>query len=158
MRSEVLTDEADEELIAKVTAVATAVPSVSAVSDVRARHMGHYTLVDLKIQIANPRLSLTAAQRIITRVRKAIMAAQPVVTDVLVHMSAPHTEEHDPLGGAEHRTATLEAKIRNAAGQVEGVTGSTHVTIHYIDGSASAEVVIVLDAELLCERAGAISY
>lgn len=47
----VLTDTQDNELVAKVTAVAAGVPSVRSVANVRARHMGHYTLVPVPDKI-----------------------------------------------------------------------------------------------------------
>eukprot|EP01044_Picomonas_judraskeda_P017853 COSAG03_NODE_3431_length_2021_cov_1.366285_1_plen_60_part_10 len=59
------------------------------------------------MEVDNPKLSLTAAQRIVTRLRTAIMLAHPEVTDVLVHLTEPYTAEQDPLGGSAHRSGTL---------------------------------------------------
>ncbi len=86
-----LTDQATDQRVAdSLSTVARQVDGVRAVSQVRTRNMGPYTVADLQI-VVNSHLSVSAGHVIAERVRMLLMDQFPRIAEVLVHVdAAPH--------------------------------------------------------------------
>lgn len=73
------------ELIEAIAGAVNAVPGAGRVHSVRARHVGHAVLVDLKITV-DPALSVAAGHAIAHRARQAVIDRVERVADVMVHV------------------------------------------------------------------------
>lgn len=82
---------ADPELLERLARVSLAVEDVRAIEKLKVRRAGIGYFVDLHVQAA-PTMSLHDAHIVSGKVKRAIMAAEPAVQGVLVHM-----EPHEPL-------------------------------------------------------------
>ena len=92
------------------------------VHDVRARRMGHYTLVDLHA-VVSPRLSVSAAHQAGERIRHYVRQATPEISEVLVHIDPcinASWHEEDP-SRLMRPHADIEADVRGAVGKVAEV-------------------------------------
>lgn len=76
---------ADAATLAAIEQAATSVPGVEATEKLRVRKFGVEYLVDLHVQ-ADPAMSLHDAHVLSGKVKGAIRAAVPTVTEVLIHM------------------------------------------------------------------------
>lgn len=84
----------DDALVHQIAATARQVPGVLHTEKLRVRKFGMHYSIDLHVQ-ADPGLSLEAAHNLSGRVKHAIRQAQPVVTDVLIHME-PYEPAESP--------------------------------------------------------------
>lgn len=73
------------ELINAIAGAVEAVPGAKRVHSIRARHVGHEVLVDLKIAV-DPALSVAAGHDIAHRARQAVLDQVERVADVMVHV------------------------------------------------------------------------
>lgn len=83
---------AERDVVAAIETAACSVAGVAAVEKVLARRAGMVYFVGIHVQ-ADPELSLHAAHILGGKVKSAILAAQPAVLDVLVHMEPYEPEE-----------------------------------------------------------------
>jgi cation diffusion facilitator family transporter len=125
-----LTDCVDPEALAQIERVALSVEGVRSVRRVRARQMGHYQLVDLRLQVDDARASVSAAQRVVDAVRTRVMEAESSAAEVLVHLETPALAsgpdgawgltgvDGGPLAGAAH--SHTFAQIDKSAASVDG--------------------------------------
>ncbi|GLE05907.1 hypothetical protein PINS_up015088 [Pythium insidiosum] len=81
-----LTDKSVEaDVLELLNEVSRNVDDVLLVSNIRARRMGPYTLVDLRVHV-HARTSISMAQQVAARVRSHILRQLPDVSEVLVHV------------------------------------------------------------------------
>ncbi|MDQ7793106.1 MAG: cation diffusion facilitator family transporter [bacterium] len=73
------------ELIRAIAEAVAAMPGAPAVHSIRARHVGHEILVDLKIGV-DPALSVAAGHAIAHQAREVVMKRVEEVADVMVHV------------------------------------------------------------------------
>ena len=85
----------DDALARQIDAAARQVPGVLDTEKLRVRKFGVNYSVDLHVQ-ADPQLSLEDAHNLSGQVKHAIRRAQPVVTDVLIHMEPYEAAERLP--------------------------------------------------------------
>jgi len=88
-------DGVDEPTIALIEEVASRVPEVEHVSSARARWVGHQLRAELAIDVDGA-MSVDQGHDVAERVRHALLAGVPRLTDASVHVD-PH--EHGPHGG-----------------------------------------------------------
>jgi cation diffusion facilitator family transporter len=85
-------DGTDEETIALIEEVASAIPGVEHVTEARARWTGHRLRAELSIDV-DARISVERGHNIAELVRAALLTGVPRLGDAAVHVD-PH--EHDP--------------------------------------------------------------
>ncbi len=78
----------DEETIKKIEKIAGSVKGVEHIHEVKARYMGQFVLVDLKIEV-DSELTIARGHSIGGKVKYAIMENIPNISDVMVHIN-PH--------------------------------------------------------------------
>lgn len=76
--------------LAEITEAALRCPGVEHVYGVRARRVGRYVLIDLRIEV-DPTLSVEAGHQIAKRVKNELTASADVVKEVLVHVNPHYT-------------------------------------------------------------------
>jgi divalent metal cation (Fe/Co/Zn/Cd) transporter len=108
---------AEEEVLCTLKRVVATVDDVHSCSRVRARCMGPYTLVDLSIHV-HQRTTVSAAQQITKRVRRAIKAGVPGVTEVMVRV-----ELAAPDSGPAWTAAAPGGKKSGGGGATGGFKG-----------------------------------
>lgn len=66
---------------------------------------------------------------------------------IIINPTVPRQDNSVHLADHLHKVAVGSSSVTSALGhrmlQVKGVAGSTHVTLHFVDATATAEVVIV---------------
>uniref|UniRef100_A0AAV1U7I8 Cation efflux protein cytoplasmic domain-containing protein n=1 Tax=Peronospora matthiolae TaxID=2874970 RepID=A0AAV1U7I8_9STRA len=161
-----LTDNTVEtEVLETLKEVSGSVEDVLHVSQVRARRMGPYTLVDLRVHL-DARTSISMAQQISKQVRSHILKEVPDVSEVLVHLDV----QFDQLGYSNRGSGDLTSKkdlrpyreIKNdisyALATIPEITGTTHINTHWIPHQGTVvDVAIVVQPDLKVEAAHAVA-
>ncbi|KAF4318941.1 hypothetical protein BBO99_00006897 [Phytophthora kernoviae] len=143
------------------------VDDVLHVSQVRARRMGPYTLVDLRVHL-DARTSISMAQQISERVRAHILQEVPDVSEVLVHidvqfghsgcagMSPDNVDKKDIRPYREVRS-----DIYKALATIPEITGTTHINTHWLphlNGQGTVvDVAIIVQPDLKVGGAHAVA-
>lgn len=84
-----------DDFIAEVTALASGVPLVEQVHEIRARRSGQYIIIDLKLEM-DPCMTVKASHDVATTVKQLIFERFHNVGDVMIHIN-PRDEEHEDL-------------------------------------------------------------
>ncbi|CAI5744979.1 unnamed protein product [Peronospora destructor] len=146
-----LTDNTVEaEVLETLKKVSGSVDDVLHVSQVRARRMGPYTLVDLRVHL-DARTSISMAQQISERVRSHILKEVPDVSEVLVHIDV----QFGQFGYFINDTGDLSKKdlrpyreIKNdvsyALATIPEITGMTHINTHWLPHQGTVVDVAIL--------------
>lgn len=120
------------------------VDGVHALHSLRTRRMGQDALADVHI-LVDPKLSVSEGHHVSETVRRRLIEEIEEVQDVLVHIDPEDDEETAPsidLPSRQEVIARLKEHWRHlpAAEQIE------RVTLHYLDGTLSVEVILPLSA------------
>ncbi|KDO27188.1 hypothetical protein SPRG_07437 [Saprolegnia parasitica CBS 223.65] len=133
-----LTDKSVEDDILKLLKVTSSnVEDVVSVSNIRARRMGPYTLVDLRANV-HARTSVSAAQQVAARVKSEILRELPDVSEVLVHIDVAHNEMDTSNWGSVTPEETMrpyreiKRDVLHAVRKIHQVQGITHVNAHWV--------------------------
>ncbi|EGZ27042.1 hypothetical protein PHYSODRAFT_308518 [Phytophthora sojae] len=151
-----LTDNTVEaEVLETLKEVSGSVDDVLNVSQVRARRMGPYTLVDLRVHL-DARTSISMAQQIAERVRSHILQEVPDVSEVLVHIDVQFACKKDFRPYRE-----IKNDISYALATIPEITGTTHINTHWLPhltGQGTAvDVTIVVQPDLKVGAAHAVA-
>ncbi|DBA03703.1 TPA: hypothetical protein N0F65_004120 [Lagenidium giganteum] len=142
-----LTDKSVEaEVLDLLTNVTRSVDDVRHVSHVRARRMGPYTLVDLRIHIAG-------------RVRAQVLRELPDVSEVLVHIDVMNTQQERARLSSKHVYETamrpyneIRRDVSIALAGIAEIIEITHVNTHwmqYLNGNGTqVDVTISVQSDL----------
>ncbi len=84
-----------ENILRRITGIAEEVEGVEHVHEIKARRMGQYLLVDLKLEV-DPKITVATGHTIASEVRHKIMGEMDNVADVMVHVN-PY-KRHPPHG------------------------------------------------------------
>ncbi|TMW60263.1 hypothetical protein Poli38472_000305 [Pythium oligandrum] len=163
-----LTDKSVEaEVLELLSAVSHNVDDVRRVSNIRARRMGPYTLVDLRVHV-HARTSISMAQQIAARVRSHILREASDVSEVLVHVDV----EFDHADRVRESTKQLVEQemrpyreIRNdvsdALATIPEILGTTHINTHWVpyrNGNGTVvDVAIIVSSDLKVGEAHAVA-
>jgi cation diffusion facilitator family transporter len=91
--TELMDQQADDEMVARVRAVAGEVPGVVAVEKLRVRKSGLEYFIEIHVQVVGD-ITVDAGHRIGHGVKDELLALMPRVRDVHVHVE-PYMEQHD---------------------------------------------------------------
>ncbi|KAE8912533.1 hypothetical protein PF005_g13539 [Phytophthora fragariae] len=163
-----LTDNTVEaEVLETLKEVSGSVDDVLNVSQVRARRMGPYTLVDLRVHL-DARTSISMAQQIAERVRSHTLQEVPDVSEVLVHIdvqfeqfgfAAPAGSEACEKEFRPYRE--IKNDISYALATIPEITGTTHINTHWLphlNGQGTVvDVAIVVQPDLKVGAANAVA-
>ncbi|CAH0473719.1 unnamed protein product [Peronospora belbahrii] len=146
-----LTDNTVEaEVLETLKEVSGSVDDVLHVSQVRARRMGPYTLVDLRVHL-DARTSISVAQQISARVRSHILQEVPDVSEVLVHIDVrfgrfnSSTTDTGDLSNNELRPyRKIKRDISYALATIPEITGTTHINTHWVPHQGTVVDVAIL--------------
>ncbi|KAK1928697.1 Metal tolerance protein C1 [Phytophthora citrophthora] len=161
-----LTDNTVEaEVLETLQEVSRGVDDVLHVSQVRARRMGPYTLVDLRVHL-DARTSISMAQQISKRVRLHILQQVPDVTEVLVHIDVQFNHCAGSNSAELHEMDVRPYKeIKNdisyTLATIPEITGTTHINTHWLPhlgGQGTVvDVAIVVQPDLKVGAANAVA-
>ncbi|EEY58371.1 Cation Diffusion Facilitator (CDF) Family [Phytophthora infestans T30-4] len=151
-----LTDNTVEaEVLETLKEVSAGVDDVLHVSQVRARRMGPYTLVDLRVHL-HARTSISMAQQISERVRSHILHEVPDVTEVLVHIDVQFVSKKNFRPYRE-----IKNDISYALATIPKITGTTHINTHWLPHlggrDTAVDVTIVVQPDLKVGGAHAVA-
>lgn len=82
----------EPEMLTEFRALILTVPEVKRIDRLRARELGHYKLIDLRIGV-DGRLTIQEGHDIIRKIKQTIMDAHPDVDEVLIHLNPWYPEE-----------------------------------------------------------------
>jgi cation diffusion facilitator family transporter len=140
-----LTDEVDTEVLKELSKVVSAQNGVKSHYNIRARKMGHYTLVDLQIQVNDKYSSVSAATQVVERVRDAIMKSNTQVSEVMVRL---HAEDPSKLT-LMREPSLIELEIRERLNRaVFEINDITHIQFHFLDSKLYVQIEITVDDSL----------
>ncbi|ETP48489.1 hypothetical protein F442_05781 [Phytophthora nicotianae P10297] len=154
-----LTDNTVEaEVLETLEEVSGSVDDVLHVSQVRARRMGPYTLVDLRVHL-HARTSISMAQQISERVRSHILQEVPDVSEVLVHIDVQFDQFSCSAfseGEVNKKNFRPYREIKNdisyALATIPEITGTTHINTHWLPHlggrHTAVDVAIVVQPDL----------
>ncbi|KAI9908021.1 hypothetical protein PsorP6_016498 [Peronosclerospora sorghi] len=148
-----LTDNTVEaEVLETLQNVSRGVDDVLHVSQVRARRMGPYTLVDLRVHISK-------------RVRAHILEEVPDVSEVLVHIDVhfDHFGCYQTEAGDSNKTDLrpyrgIKNDITYALATIPEITGTTHINTHWVPRRGTVvDVAILVQPDLKVDAAHAVA-
>ena len=82
----------EPEMLTEFRALILTVPEVKRIDRLRARELGHYKLIDLRIGV-DGRLTIQEGHDIIRKIKQTIMDAHPDVDEVLIHLNPWYPNE-----------------------------------------------------------------
>jgi cation diffusion facilitator family transporter len=128
----------------EVSAIRGRILEVEGVEDLhmlRTRQMAGQALVDVHINLEDPRISASEAHHISEQVRRQLISDIDDVADVTVHADI----EDDHVSYATNRLPPREQVLRALEGCWAGLPGPKRVTLHYIGGAIEADVELPLE-------------
>lgn len=158
-----LTDKSvEDEVLAVLNEVSRNVDDVRLVSNIRARRMGPYTLVDLHVHV-HARTSISMAQQIAARVRSHILREMSDVSEVLVHIDVDFDPEDRSRESAKELLEQemrpyreIKRDVSAALATIPEVRGTTHINTHWVpykNGSGTVvDVAIIVQPHLKVEE------
>lgn len=117
-----LVDRIPTEVVDKLNSTLESIPGVEGFSDVRAREMGAFVVVDLKLYV-HPGTHVEDAEEIQDTVEKMIKQNVKNVSEVMVRITSIRDEKN------MHEVNSITAQIRSAVMQVEGVKEITQIRV-----------------------------
>ena len=151
---ELLDHSVGPELIGKLEQALGQIDGVVDSHELRARRMGGDVLVDLHVQVP-PDITVSHGHQIAEQVRIQMLAVDPGVTEVLVHIDPEADDDYDIP--QVHGPDDPENLVRTMAGAVDGVTSVSHVLCHFIRGRLEIQLHIEVEPTLQVLEASAIA-
>ena len=139
------------EEVAAVRNTILSVGGVKTLHRLRTRRMGADVLVDVHIQVA-PELSVSEGHMISETARGKLIGGLEDVTDVTVHIDPEDDETGAPCCGLPLRGA-LSAPLRERWRDIEAANHIERITLHYLDGKVSVELLLPLSLAADPDRA-----
>lgn len=141
----------DDETRLAVEEAAAATAGVVRTSRLRARRMGPYELVDLRVEV-DPLISMSAAHNIAKHLQNHIQDAVPSISEVFVHI-APAASAHAQEAASPKRDelmrphAEVEREVRVALEHIPEIIGVSHVITYYKPSEG-----IQLKVDIICDE------
>ncbi|MDR0777279.1 MAG: cation diffusion facilitator family transporter [Azonexus sp.] len=131
----------DEASVVAIRQCLLATPGVLGVHDLRTRRMAHQALVDVHV-LVDSRISVSEGHCIAETARIRVLAEQPDVLDVLVHIDPEADPATDPavLAGLPGR-ATVLAELQELLAELPP---PRRIVLHYLCGAIEVEVYVDL--------------
>lgn len=104
-----LLDAVDPKLIPSILAIASEVPGVEAVNDIRARWVGHTLHIAMNIEV-DAQLTLIKAHEIAEEVRHRLFHRIKGVAEAIIHTD-PHSHDSDPHAAMAHHMQEAQRPI-----------------------------------------------
>ncbi|GLE10762.1 hypothetical protein PINS_up023002 [Pythium insidiosum] len=154
-----LTDKSVEaDVLELLNEVSRNVDDVLLVSNIRARRMGPYTLVDLRVHV-HARTSISMAQQVAARVRSHILRQLPDVSEVLVHVDVEFDLEDRSRVSAKQLLEQemrpyreIKRDVTYALAKIPEIVGTTHINTHWVpyrNGNGTVvDVAIIVQPDL----------
>jgi len=118
------------------------IPGVRHMHMLRTRQMGAEALLDVHVEVA-PQLSVSEGHRISDEVSKELTNEFPDITQVLVHIDPEDDEEDSSCSHLPLRKEIL-ADLEQLWGDIEQSKSIEEVTLHYLDGMVSIQIIMPL--------------
>ena len=120
-----------------------AMPGVRDLHLLRTRLMGGEALVDVHIQVSDPRISVSEGHQLSEAVRQRLIERIDEVSDVLVHIDPENDAEEATSVGLPLREQVVSDL--NRAWQDEAVSSQIRdMRLHYLDGHIDVEILLPL--------------
>lgn len=143
--NELLEGSVEAPLVARIVEEAGSLAGVVRVLETKARRIGQQIVVDIHVQV-KPQITVSDGHQVALRVRKALMATHPYISDVMVHID-PEDDEANPTALLRSGTE-VEHDVAEAALRVEGVQRVSHIALHYLDGILRIKMEILVPESL----------
>lgn len=129
-----------------------------ALEQVRSRKRGPNVTIDA-VMIVKPHISVSHAHQIGEMLRFSIFNAFEDVDEVNIHIDSVSNPYHYKVGGDHERifgrpTSDVESQVRNALQGVDGVLGTSHISLFFIPGGEDIQVqaeIVVSDDKTIRE-------
>jgi cation diffusion facilitator family transporter len=132
----------------RVEAIRQAIMSVDGVQQnhmLRTRRMGGQALVDVHI-LVDPTLSVSEGHQISEIVRARVINLIDEVSDVMVHID-PEDDEDTPAPSTRlPLRSVMRERLQQCWQPIPAAARIEDLTLHYLDGKVSVEVLLPLDA------------
>ncbi len=132
----------DPEKVQSISQHISAIPGVSQMHMLRTRQMGAEALLDVHIEVA-PNLSVSEGHRISDEVSKELTRHFPDIAQVLVHIDPENDEEHSSCSDLPLRKDIL-TDLDQCWADIEQSKSIEEVTLHYLDGKVSVQIILPL--------------
>ncbi|CAN5294568.1 cation diffusion facilitator family transporter [soil metagenome] len=136
----------DDDTLAQINKVITAVPGVTAIHQLRTRSMGGNILVDVHV-LVTANLSVSEGHYISTQVHKALDENFAKIVDVTVHID-PELDEVASLCEKLPSRQQLVPELLQAWQGLAGCEQIDSIMLHYLTGKIQIELILRLVGEL----------
>ena len=120
----------------------SAISGVSQMHMLRTRQMGAEALLDVHVEVA-PNLSVSEGHRISDEVSKELTRQFPDIAQVLVHIDPENDEEQSSCSDLPLRKDIL-TDLDQCWADIEQSKSIEEVTLHYLDGKVSVQIILPL--------------
>ncbi len=138
----------DPDKVQSITQHIADIPGVSRMHMLRTRQMGSEALLDVHIEV-EPHLSVSEGHRISDEVSKKITSTFSDITQVLVHIDPENDEEQSSCSNLPLRKDIL-ADLDQCWAEIEQSKLIEEVTLHYLDGKVSVQILMPLSILSTC--------
>jgi cation diffusion facilitator family transporter len=134
----------DADRVEAIRSSILSVDGVRALHSLRTRRMGQDALADVHI-LVDPKLSVSEGHHVSETVRSRLINEVEEVQDVLVHIDPEDDEETAPSIDLPSRQAVI-ARLKEHWRDLPAAKQIERITLHYLDGALSVEVILPLSA------------
>lgn len=134
----------EQERVAEIRETIESIPGITGLHMLRTRRMGADALVDVHIQVENPRMSVSEGHQLSDIVRYRIIKDFEEVTDVLVHID-PEDDDEAPDNSKLPARNVLVPQLRAALQSLESASRIESFNLHYLSGEIQVEILLPLD-------------
>ena len=138
----------DPEKVQSISQHIAEIPGVSRMHMLRTRQMGSEALLDVHIEV-EPHLSVSEGHRISDEVSKELTATFADITQVLVHIDPENDELQSSCSNLPLRKDIL-ADLDQCWAEIEQSKLIEEVTLHYLDGKVSVQILMPLSILSTC--------
>ncbi|MCV6637593.1 cation diffusion facilitator family transporter [Candidatus Albibeggiatoa sp. nov. NOAA] len=133
----------DAEKVAEIEHQIKAIDGVRTLHMLRTRYMGSHALVDVHL-LVNPRISVSEGHQIAETARQTLIDEFDEISEVTVHIDPENDEEYSVRIDLPTRNQLVE-QLKQCWIDMIAVDKIEHVTLHYLGGKISAEVVLPMN-------------
>ncbi|MEK7989523.1 MAG: cation diffusion facilitator family transporter [Thiotrichaceae bacterium] len=141
---ELIDTSLDAEKVAQIEHEIKTIDGVRTLHMLRSRYMGSQALVDVHL-LVNPRISVSEGHQIAETARQVLIREFEEITEVTVHVDPENDEEYAVRIDLPSRIQVIE-QLKQCWSDTIAVDEIKHVTLHYLGGKISVDVVLPMDS------------
>lgn len=134
----------DAEKVAQIEEKIKSIDGVRTLHMLRTRYMGSHAWVDVHL-LVNPRISVSEGHQIAETARQTLIQEFEEIAEVMVHIDPENDEEYAVRVDLPSRKQ-LMAQLKQCWSDSIAFDDIEHITLHYLGGKISVDVVLPIDA------------